>query len=107
MNPDFEHTRKQITALLDSVQERRLSRDFHDASVDALQAAGYDPVREVLVQLPSGRGFIDIVLDGWFALELDHVTPRARSILKVRTFGCGMIYCRRAKPGVAPYLVWA
>lgn len=106
MNPNFEHTSRRVAALLDTVHARRSAQDFHDASLDALQGAGFDPVREVMVHLGKHRGFIDLVLDGWFALELDHVTPRAKSILKVRTFGCGMVYCRRAKPSAVPYLVW-
>lgn len=106
MDPNFNRTSQQITTILDAVRERRLSRDFHDASIDALQAAGFDPVREFLIRLDRRRGFIDIVLDGWYALELDHVTPRVKSIRKVRTFGCGMVYCRRARPGDAPYLIW-
>lgn len=106
MNPDFVYTSRRVVELLDSVSARRCAQAFHDASLDTLQAAGFDPVREVVVRLGKRRGFIDLVLDGWFALELDHVTPRAKSILKVRAFGCGMVYCRRPRPGDVPRLIW-
>lgn len=86
----------RVAEALSAIEGSRLSAgEFQDLAESVLRSAGYEVAREVRVDLGDGRkSRIDLVLDGWFALELDRRTPRKRSLLKVRRFGAGMVYCR-------------
>ena len=71
------------------------ARTFHSCAESALRSAGFAVSREVLVSLPKRRrSRIDLVLDGWFAVELDSRAPRLKSLAKILAFGAGMVYCR-------------
>ena len=98
MERNSHATTEQVRRVLDSVPARASARDFHAAAETALRSAGFSVEREVLLRLQGRRSFIDLVLDGWFAVELDRRTPRLKSLAKVRAFGAGLVYCRDSAP---------
>jgi len=68
---------------------------FHDEMEEALQRAGFEVRREVLAPYPGNlkdqirRGRIDLVAikpGEVTALELDKVSPRRKSVIKLREF---------------------
>jgi len=81
---------------------------FHAAAQAALAAAGFDAQREVRIpdRGDGMAGRLDLVLDGWFAVELDRVTPREKSLRKVEAFGAGIVYCRCPRGAGRGKKVW-
>lgn len=84
-----------IRTTLDEIEPRTSASAFQNAAEIALVGIGLTVDREILVALPGRRrSRVDLVVNGWFAVELDRKTPRSKSLAKVRTFGAGMVYCR-------------
>lgn len=71
---------------------------FQRAAHRALVDAGLHPRMEVHVDLPGRkRSRIDITVQNYLAIELDRVTPRKKSIAKIKAFGSGLVYCRESR----------
>lgn len=91
-------TTTKVVEVLSAVQAADAAA-FHEGAGFALHAAGFSVQREVPIYCDGRRGRIDLVLDGWYAIELDRKTPRRKSIRKIKAWGkrgTGMVYCRDA-----------
>ena len=87
-----------VIGILNQLPRSTSAKVFQRAAHRALVDAGLHPRMEVHVDLPGRkRSRIDITVQNYFAIELDRLTPRRKSIAKVKAFGSGLVYCRESR----------
>jgi len=101
--------RRTILEILDQIPDPGSAGQFQKQAAAALLQAGFQVQVEVPIRYPnkgfwrgSRKGRLDLVVDGWYAVELDRRSPRRRSRAKIAAFGDGLVYCREGRPQCAP-----
>lgn len=97
----FGEAPKDLIGLAANLQPLEKAQEWQDYVKEEIEKIGYQVEKEVWCKLPNNKnGKIDLVARKEkleVAIECDYRTPREKSILKIKTYPCGMILLRNPK----------